>query len=525
MSRISTSSSESTLGRTGLPRRKRQQLWHAAALAFILAPLLSAATCSPTPRPCREGAGPLECEPPLLPVCLDRCVEPAALGEPCSDDPCSTDAPPCGDSFICASEPGSSMRICTELQHFEGLFCRTSDQSARPCPTGLVCQGFEDAVVAACSGIPRSSIVPADIDGQCVMPVREGGQCDATWGTPGCRVCESGTECLGDPRAPATRRCFRPCDSSDDCPCRSEDPEVLDSCVAGPERSSLGNICTGCVANGELCSEWGCCDDLDVCPGSSPTRRCCRPFGRACGPGAGCCPGATCATDGMCRRCGRAGARHDPILGCCAGTHDRGDGLCVVDCTEGTPCTPTRCPTLNGRTVCTDTTATCEPVGLMSEQCNGKDDDCNGRIDDRLASRPCYDGKVERCQQTFEGVITCQAGREVCEARSWCRYEYLTRTFTHGSGASGSACHWGRWECDTDSDPRGIGGDAACPPGTACVSFACRGDRLLCQIHNVTAPCPFGEDAWTALPCRGVLCWAPEDFEASDFPQGSHACQ
>ncbi len=369
--------------------------------------------------------------------------------------------------------------------------------------------------------------MPQDYDGQCVPPRREGAPCDADWGEPGCAVCEPGTECLADPRAPGARVCLRPCSDAGDCACPSDDPAVLDTCQATlPEPSSGQGACTGCGATGGQCAGgaegWGCCDPADRCLGGA----CCRPLGAACGASAECCGRGECA-GGLCRVCGAAGAPPDAVLGCCAGLVDR-DGVCSVPCDAGAPCNPPGCPGRLGTTVCSPTAASCR-VETTPEVCNGVDDDCDGRTDEGIAPRSC-EADPGGCGRNLPGTQACAGGAwGPCEVTDFCRYQYATDApvpgvppgFSMGSGVSLYDCRWGRELCD--STVPGGGGDAACPPGTVCLGNCEDPPQFICWPHDETLTCR-GVVRWAAEPCQGVLCWTVAEYASPSPPSGSRSC-
>lgn len=425
---------------------------------------------------------------------------------------------------IDASSPTG--RRCLAVPAVETFFCRTQERAEQPCPEGRYCRGFESAQDHACPGFarPPQLRLPTGIDGLCAQPVREGAECDASWGEPGCAVCEPGTRCFTDPRDPSRRVCLRPCASGDDCICPSADPAALDRCLI-VEVPSFTSACVGCAIPGEACEPgpegWGCCDARDTCSGGS----CCRRLGAACAERT-CCGGTVCASDGTCRRCGRAGDPPDAVLGCC---DDLAlvEGVCSVPCTEGEECSRERCPSRRGRLTCTPTEASCV-VDVTAEACNGIDDDCDGRTDESIAPRAC-NADPGGCGRELPGTQRCERGAWTeCEVRDFCRYQYneppldpsAPLGFTHGPGVGLDACHWGRWLCD--SSVPGGGGHPACPPGSACISN-CDNDAT-CQPHDQTFRC--GEsDRWTALPCRGVLCWTAAELRSGSPPGGAQVCQ
>ena len=511
-------------------RVQRDKTRHAslrvAAVLALLTPALLGTQCNPSPPSCDTNA----CPAGEVRVCLDRCVTLAAEGEPCSDDPCDASAQLCAFGLSCAGGFGTGGRHCLPLDPpFETLFCRTEVQPLLPCPTGLTCRGFADAAKLeyACEGFQRPGFLPPEFDGQCVLPRREGSTCDASWGEPGCAVCEPGTECLADPRDPSKRTCFRACADPSRCVCPSEDPAVLDTCqTMVPEPSSLEGICTGCALTSQECSlaasSWGCCDSRDRCVAGE----CCRPSGSACRVQGDCC-GAGMCIESTCHACGPAGDPPDPLLGCCAGLELR-NGVCSVPCDEGAPCSPPGCPGQVGVTQCTPTGPICA-VESLPEVCNGLDDDCDGSVDEGIAPRACS-ADPGGCGRTLAGTQACTAGAwGACRVGDFCRYQYDTPPFvpgvplgfSHGAGVNLADCHWGMRLCD--SSVPGGGGPSSCPPGETCV-IDCE-NRAVCWPHDDTLTCPFLPDRWTALPCNGVLCWTAADFASTSPPGGSFVCQ
>ena len=500
-----------------------------AAVLALLTPALLGTQCNPTPPSCDTTA----CPAGEVRVCLDRCVTPAAEGEPCSDDPCDTTAQVCAFGLSCAGGFGTGGRHCVALDPpFETLFCRTDVQLFQPCQTGLTCRGYEDAANAACVGFQRPGFLPPEFDGQCVLPRREGSTCDASWGEPGCAVCEPGTECLADPRDPGKRTCFRPCADASRCACPSEDPAVLDTCQTMVlEPSSQQGICTGCATIGQECSaeasSWGCCDRRNGCVGGV----CCRDVGSPCGRTEECCGEGQCIASGIasaCHVCGPAGAPPDLFLGCCPGLEVR-NGVCSVPCVEGARCSPLGCPRQMGTTTCTTTGPICVAERLP-EECNGMDDDCDGVIDDGIAPRACS-ADPGGCGRLFDGTQACTGGAwGAGRVGDCCRYQSgggeldpdAPLGFSHGASVNLDDSHSGMRLCD--SSMPGGGGNAACSPGTVCITNC---DRVaVCQPHDQTLSCgAFEPDLWTALPCEGVLCWTAADLASTSPPGGASMCQ
>ncbi len=336
-------------------------------------------------------------------MCLDRCVEPAGFGEACSSDPCDPSAPVCGPGLGCLDL--GEQATCAVRPGLSVAFCRTNLQPSFGCGAGTYCRGLSDAVDAAYAcDVERPGFVPEAYDGQCVPPAREGSRCDASWGEPGCAVCEAGTECLTDPRDERARVCLRPCQDASECVCPSDDLSALDTCqVTLPEPSGEQGACTGCAASGQECSAggWGCCDPMDACEGGA----CCRAVGSTCGGGGGRCCGEAQCVDGTCRTCGVAGSAPDAVLGCCEGLEEQG-GVCVVPCTDGEACSPPGCPERMGMTQCSPSGGECV-VEVSAEACDGVDNDCDGGTDEGIAPRACS-ADPGGCGRTFPGTQTCR---------------------------------------------------------------------------------------------------------------------
>lgn len=468
------------------------------------------ARCNPTPPACSGdepcGAGQLE-------VCLNQCVTPATEGQECSPHPCDGSGLPPFDPGLLCTETGAGRHVCLPpTSPFEQLFCRTSSPE-RHCPTGLYCRGFEDAANPdmRCPGVVRTQVTPADFDGVCTLPSREGQECDGNWDDLGaCRACEPGTECRSDiPGWSGTSVCVRNCDGPGDCPCPSDRPNVLDACT--PVASTGESYCTNCVPLLERCdpsARWGCCDAGAACVGGPTNATCCLGDEAPCSGPNECCGSALCASDGACHACTSGGEQVDPLgPGCCVGSPNPA-GLCPTTCfRRGNPVAVAEGATCGSGT-CTGTydcdrqggTATCVIPSLPPETFDCEDNDCDGRVDegtDRSCRGPVAPSEAPNfagCPDlNLPGQLTCRSGSPVCSVtQGWCAWDQL----------------------GSPIDRSGVGADCFSGGDSDCSTFACLAGEWCCQ--TTTAGRPFCQQLGTisGVPIDGFPhpppCWLPD---------------
>jgi hypothetical protein len=345
-----------------------------------------------------------------LPQCLSFCrPQPpnlaAANGATCAVDPCdsaaftSLGAVVCPENWSCVPNVGSGrLGQCrrTETETF-GL-CEPG--GTVPCPTGTYCRPFTSG---AGSAFPRPSgtrYADTSRTGMCVTPMREGAACDADWagsvtGSNG-RMCEAGMNCRFMPGTTSgTRRCQRPCNGDQDCPCSTSTTAI--SCLGA---GTADGVCNFCFADRTECAVGvaNCCNSNATCQtvtnSGMSQMQCCVSNGSSCTANEQCCYGAVCGPDSKCGSCIAAGGSATQPTQCCAGLSLVG-GVCRVPCINpttgaaavaGTACGMSSSPNCNGTVNC-DPIAGYEcrrPTGLPSTDttCNGVDDDCDGNVDD-----------------------------------------------------------------------------------------------------------------------------------------------
>jgi hypothetical protein len=454
-----------------------------------------------------------------------------------SDDPTDPDI----GTGTCQSAP-LALNTCNPMDTVNGQVA---------CSTGTYCKAFNDATQPElrCLDFDRPSWVgPDDGNGLCVLPVREGGACDSSWGDSGCFTCEPGTVCAPDPTRNNSMRCQRPClDASGNpdsslCPCndglvdtscRSEDGlcnvciSSRNACRYRPDDPAMDDYCAGCpTCTG--CPEWlaeapyGCCDKMASCEpvdsaaapelyqelvdkGDDP-RVCCRKDGESCDADEQCCPGAACNADGKCASCGGVGEPPDPDLGCCPGAPFLRNGVCTqcdpdlvgtecADACEGTE----QYECQNGRLFC-------PPLPNVSDKedlCDGTDDNCDGVVGNDHVITSC-DGPAPggRCPgETFTGEKVCAQGQTVCNiqpGRDFCGHDGLNLFATDPDCGSnrGSLCPFGD--------------DSYCGPYEKCDLID--GGTDFCEIS------PTGQCGRCALlDCGQDLYWEPN-------AGGPHSC-
>lgn len=336
-------------------------------------------------------------------VCINHCVTPVGASHACAVDPCDADATygVCQNGLTCmASSAGAAHGTCQN--RMSGSYgcdpAATNGAFGADCPSGTYC--VERTGGSTCG--PQLA-VQDNQDGLCVLGFPEGSDCDADFnesGGPFCARCEPGVQCvrLG---SGMMGTCQRSCSSNTDCPCGSS------TCVSGH--------CTPCIGDGYPCNPTPglanstCCNPTSnasiTCHNTAersasndfgPGYRCCAENNASCTLDDQCCSGR--CVSGTCSACRTAGQSASSQSQCCAGlVYDSGSGLCKNTCTvNSTPCDPTggnsnihdvschqgHATACNGMTGEVTTCVTNRP--LLTESCNGIDDDCNGSIDDGI---------------------------------------------------------------------------------------------------------------------------------------------
>lgn len=527
-----------------------------------------AARCNPDPPPCsvnRADAGPdpVTCPANQVPACLSHCVPAIQAGSVCDRDPCVPNARVCGDNLACVpvrvpnggppgpNNPPFYIDRCVARTGLDLLFCNGD------CATGAYCRD-----IGICGG-PRPGSVPRGYSGQCVLPVREGGQCDANWETrtgSSCLVCEPGMECAPDPRYPTGthRTCLRRCSSSGDCSCDvSTDPSRLDTCdyrfAFRASDQHFYSTCTACSELGESCvatdantSGWGCCDPRSTCDAAA--RVCCiepgNPVTQGCASSAECCArgtvGGICAPDGVCHACGRAGEAPDPLVTphCCSGvsplpgettcpttcelpdhtTVAQGQGCQVPQATlPGIPATGVQCA---GSYTCSlQRGGLCAPTRTsVVEICNGIDDNCDGQIDEGLDTHAqCMgpvlgSGEFAGCSSIIGmGTQRCAPRTSGAPPSSWCDVHTgfcaidAAGVEHDGSVGTGSTCFTHASGCQVE------GGNS----GPLSTNSLCDYSEVCCSGDSPSTTCQTRTDIRPGV----TTCWAPGDL--STVPDGA----
>jgi hypothetical protein len=486
-------------------------------MAVVMMPILLGSRCNQTNQRCgnNQGGTPIGCTAPNVPQCLNNCrpehTETAAnAGAACAIDPCApnsvwTTSPSpvgvCPPEFFCnnARHPSYPTNLqvgrCVRTAQRGALGCDPEDRS---CETGTYCRAFTGfspgGGLTSCTGLARPQHISAasGFNGMCVLPVREGGSCDANPGELGCLQCEAGTTCQLD-NTTGLRVCQRPCTTSADC-----------SCAPGSTTQALGcgtdRLCDVCISNGGQCqlNGYGCCDSQATCavvdPAAAPglpagTRACSRPTNSPCTSNTQCAAGDLCSS-GQCRSCGGLLEAPDAIRGCCGDLEVR-SGLCRVKCTQTGACTPAGCPAGQSTYTCTDRGSVCPAVNTNSDtSCNNVDNDCSPggqRDEDFPTNTPCASGVPGTVLDICPGFTSplggrrrCVGGVEECRARPGLEVCYRTPTVVGGGGTNcsnlGAVC----------------GSDSQCGGGERCLSDTF--GNLRCNINPV---------------CPTTLCWMP----------------
>jgi hypothetical protein len=420
----------------------------------------------------------------------------------------------CPDNFSCiadASDPGFGTCHATDASVFMG--CHPIE--GPPCPTGTYCRPFD-------VNLTRPAWITTDYDGICMMPVREGGLCDADFGHPGTLVCEPGTHCDHDPLGmSSTLRCRRPCEDDDDCPCDLGSNPAIE--CHGEESSTP--YCTSCSPNGGNC-DYGpdarCCDEPNgaICNQVNilgvAQAVCCRPNGASCETLFDCCPNSNCNGEGECEACVPVGEEVGSGQ-CCGLSAPAGpDGICSRDCTwrgqsmdDGDPCEIADSPGCTGTMACLPAGGDCIPPSTVSPDdttCDNVDDDCDGEPDEEYAGGSCSE-VIAACQNaggftpSASGEYRCDHGVVVCEydPGDYCQYD-AGANLIHGAP---DRCLVGNGLVPT---PCGCGPGEVCGPAGGAIC-----------AHGVDGCCEW----WTPAmgthfvhccrtnPSAADLCWNP----------------
>lgn len=202
----------------------------------------------------------------------------------------------------------------------------------------------------------------------------------------------------------------------------------------------------------------------------------------------GCAVGAACANANGVAECT-----------CPAGTI--GDGhTCTTRCPLRTgPCGLAKpSPCSQGEWACVSGETVCKQVIFPQPDtsCNGIDEDCNGRADDRYAGHTCS-VTPSQCQSGFRvtGTTRCEAGVEVCAATAG--VDYCDQCSPRCGACGATPC------------TRGI---TMCTPGYVCKGGATPG----CGLPVESTEC-WPTDAAHCEGCEGLRCWKFSDVSITGY--------